>query len=97
MKIKALEGEPGRYHVQSREDGDTYMVDLFANEGLGRCSCRDFECRRRPKQKEHNSIILGLDDPERTVCVHLIAARNELFNEDFKTKILINIAQQLGD
>lgn len=39
----------GTYYCQSQSDGSKeYLVDVFANDGLGECDCPDFRFRRYP-------------------------------------------------
>lgn len=60
MTIREIHGEPLRYYVDS-DSGNTYLVDLLSNHGLGECSCVDFTTRRAPLQKQG----------ERAKCKHI--------------------------
>jgi hypothetical protein len=37
-----------RFRVESESGHGTYFVDILENQGKGRCSCPDFECRIAP-------------------------------------------------
>lgn len=74
MTIRNVEGELGRYLVQSESQPDQeYLVDLLehpiGNRCAGRCSCRDWETRRQPRLTVAEEVT-----PE-TFCKHIEACQ----------------------
>ena len=64
--VTAIGGEPGRYHVRSRIDStQRYLVDLFENGFIGKCSCPHFEFRIQ------RDIDRGLSPNMNQACYHL--------------------------
>ena len=66
----------GHYRCRSESHPDTaYDVDLSAYGGLGRCSCDDFVCRRKPRwdgvRKPYDSLR----------CKHLRRTRNFVLDQ----------------
>lgn len=53
-----------------------YRVDLTAENGFGRCACRDWETRRWPAVKAGKPM-----GTRSTLCRHLILARRYFLNE----------------
>jgi len=70
LPVEPYDG-PLRFLIPSRsESGVSYLVDIGANNLVGACQCRDFECRCGP------SIAKGI--PKR--CRHILIAR-DLFTD----------------
>lgn len=59
-----------RFHVTSEDT--TYLVDMEELNGNGRCTCRDFECRRAPLYKQNGMVRERYEDYA-TRCRHINA------------------------
>lgn len=85
MNVKPYEGLH-RFLVTSdgtdpdMEDGE-YLVDLAEEGGIGRCGCRNWECRISPRITQGQKPI-DLCDPLFT-CKHIEAAREYQYQEWF--------------
>ncbi len=65
-KVEPIPNEPYRFWVASSNPKEgKHLVDLEARYSLGRCSCKDYECRRWPEFKKTLYAIR---------CKHLDAA-----------------------
>lgn len=73
LRVRAVEGEPGRFHVGNATD---YLVDLAENLGLGQCGCPDFAFNRRKLLEEEITALP--EEPNRYRCKHIKAARSAL-------------------
>jgi hypothetical protein len=87
LKVRPLEGEIGRFHVQSESSPTRpHVVDLLAHEGQGMCSCTDWSTRCRPNQKRTPNAFVpygsaGRPNPERHACKHVHVARTYFLRE----------------
>lgn len=73
MKVTKLEA--ARYLVASEtEEHAAWMVDLLAFEGNGECACPDFQIRMAPALRDGAR-------PLRSMCKHILAARNAFTND----------------
>jgi len=69
-----------RYQVGSQTSLDWYLCDLTDRDGLGSCSCIDFETRANPNHKRHGRHIPYAPKREgRTDCRHLAAAKEHFY------------------
>jgi hypothetical protein len=69
---------PFRYLVRSKTGRNSYLVDLTERDGLGRCSCVDFETRANPNHQRHGRHIpYPLEG--RSDCKHLFAAKAHFY------------------
>jgi len=60
----------GVYHIDSENQSDiTYTVDVFANEGLGNCDCKQFQFWLLPKYVRSRIAFNSLR------CKHLLRVR----------------------
>ena len=88
MRVTQIPGERFRWYVHSETEGDAeHVVDLTENNGNGQCSCRDFETRCGPAFYRNGKNIIpyerdekGKLNKDRTICKHINAVRNHLFN-----------------
>ena len=86
LKVKEIDGEIGRYHVESHSEGQMpYLVDLLANDGIGQCSCIDFQTRCWPNYKA-NAVevpygVHGRPNRSRTECKHLHVVRKKFYKD----------------
>jgi hypothetical protein len=74
MTIRNVEGELGRYLVQSESNPDQeYLVDVtenpVGNRCAGKCSCQDFSIRRQPK------VIIAVEVTPEIFCKHCEAVQ----------------------
>ena len=75
-----------RYQVGSQTTLNWYLVDLTDRDGLGTCSCIDFETRANPNYNRHGRHIpYPLEG--RSDCKHLAAAK-EYFYEHVTVPML---------
>lgn len=66
----------GVFQIASEsKKGSFYTVDVFDNEGLGGCDCKDFLSRRLPKFERNGRIIF-----ESLRCKHLRRVRSFAFD-----------------
>lgn len=63
--VEAIDGEHGRFLVQSRSGTERYMVDLFENGFVGKCNCAHFEFRIQP------DIDRGINVNGNQFCYHI--------------------------
>ncbi len=72
---------PFRYWVESDSDIERrYLCDITANDGLGRCSCVDFQMVCEPNQRRLGfRIPYAKGRTGRTDCRHLNASRAYFF------------------
>lgn len=78
LEVKPVSGEAFRYYVTSERNPETqYLVDMEHYQGIGWCSCIDFEMRRQPKLEKLNPNIVSFKD---TIlrCKHIKAAASFL-------------------
>lgn len=52
MTVEPVEGERGRFWVESESGAEPYLVDVEEFAGNGWCACTDFEKRKLPKLAE---------------------------------------------
>jgi hypothetical protein len=76
MKVE-FTGDKGRYHVDSTDSTEKYLVDILELRGKdmrcnGQCSCTDFRTRCHPEWTK-NGIIVERDEPNYTRCKHITA------------------------
>lgn len=72
MKVEHHDGL--RFWVTSASNpAERYFCDLGANNGVGSCTCRDFETRCAPKIKAGAELI-DWPHANRITCKHLTAA-----------------------
>ena len=58
LDVEPIPHEPFRYHVQSSRKGEPpYLVDLEARFPMGRCTCKDYECKRWPNFQKTLAVI----------------------------------------
>ena len=69
---------PFRYQVGSDSSLGWYLVDLTERDGLGRCSCVDFETRANPNYKRHGQHI-PYPLAGRSDCKHIAAAKEHFY------------------
>lgn len=72
---------PFRYRIESESRPFEWnLVDLTDRNGLGSCSCIDFETRANPNYKRHGKHIPYAPKREgRTDCRHLAAAKEHFY------------------
>lgn len=68
MKVEHHDGL--RFWVTSASTPDRYFVDLGANNGIGSCTCRDFEARCVPKIKAGEPLV-DWPHANRISCKHI--------------------------
>ena len=66
---------PLRYMVPSDSDKGEYLVELDAYGGNGKCTCKDFVCRKEPELKTGAKACEGLR------CKHIKRARGKLVDQ----------------
>ncbi len=91
-KVEWIEGEIGRYRVQSlsRPSG-AYVVDLLARDGIGQCDCEDwkFTCYANIMKNAENGPLAeygypGSPNPNRMQCKHIFLAKRKFCNDALK-------------
>lgn len=80
IKVEAIEGELGRYRVQSKTDPENpHLVDLLEYQGNGECSCPDFYFDKRGNLKAGQT-----PQTKHTMCRHIMIARTKWANDSLK-------------
>ncbi len=68
-----------RYQVEAGggRDTDSYLVELDAFDGVGKCSCADFRCRKAPLIR-----AAAPNAPQNKFrCRHILAVRERLLDQ----------------
>ena len=81
LKIEPIQGEPGRYHVESQSEDFPHLVDI--SESPPQCSCRWWETTSNPRRRMKGIRIPYTAGTDRaTECKHIYAVLQHKEEED---------------
>ena len=90
MIVTPIEGETFRFHVQSLTRPDIkHLVDFEGYNGIGRCSCENFQYRLAPELDRFSRSKMpdpASDEADEYRCAHLKRAWHQV-----SRKIIVNI------